>query len=246
MSDRETVLRRVKKLLALSRSPNQHEAETAAAMAQRLVQEHKVEDREIEEEQETTIFSWSYASRAVFWKRDLAFAVARGFFCRCVHTPPSKEAQGKAWLNLVGKREDIEVAREVFDWLLRELRRLSVAFVKVERVTWKRGIRKASMIYARDEPVWTKVKLDFLNGAVYAVDQRMIREHERFQAEAEKCRALVKAGDEKIMAFIHEQFQKVEPSPTGAPVREYAAWAAGVKAGEEVVLKPAKGIGGGE
>src|SRR5687767_11173758 len=102
MSDHEWVVRRVRKLLALSRSPNVHEAESAATKAQELIARHKLDRAAIETrtvESDIDLESFDYAGKVVPWKRDLAFAVGRGCFCQAIHTPRGDGTGGRSWLH---------------------------------------------------------------------------------------------------------------------------------------------------
>lgn len=102
MSDRSTIIERIKKLLALAAdNPSVAEATAAALRAQKLMAEHDVRENELadDEEELVEVMSASYSGKA--WRRWMAGVIADNFRCRtwaCVG------------FNEVGKR----VERQVF------------------------------------------------------------------------------------------------------------------------------------
>lgn len=240
MSDRETALRRVQKLLALATSPNEHEASSAAEKAQELMQRWKIEEAEVRPGGDSvTVESWIYANTTVTWRRDLAYAVARGFFCRCVHVPRCKESQNKAWLNFVGKKEDIAIAKSVYEWLSKELQRLAKESVKAER---KR--LKAMYIAVGLSSRLKNWHHSFLLGAVGRLSERLREGEDRFKEE-EAGRALVVASSAELDESLSKLFADLEPAPPAADAKDMRAWSAGDAVGNRVAIQPPAEIGGG-
>ncbi len=241
MSDRDTALRRVQKLLSLATSPNEHEASAAAEKAQELMQKWKIEEAEVRPGNSTvTVESWVYANMTVTWRRDLAFSVARGFFCRCVHVPRSKDSQNKAWLNFVGRPEDIAVAKAVYEWLTKELERLAKASTKDRKAYLKNypGIVAAVRAQLRN---WHQ---SFLQGAVGRLADRLREGEERFEEEEKGC-ALVKVSNDEVNKAVEEAFAALEASPPAAEARDPRGWLAGDEAARTMAIQPPTEIGGG-
>jgi len=222
----ERVVERVRKLLALSRSSNPHEASSAAEKARELVEKYKLSQAVIEPEEEgATIDSFDYATRVNPWVRDLAFVISRGFFCRAIHTPRGKDTAGRSWLHFVGKAEDVELAKEVFAFLRRELKRMAAAAIR-ERADYIRGAPEG---FAKD---W---KLDFFNGAIFTIDSRLRARARRFE-EAPASSALVRVIEDGIKKKLDETFKELRPKETGAPIRSLNGWIEGSRAGAKVPL----------
>ncbi len=240
----ERVVERVRKLLALSRSSNRHEAEAAATKAQELVQKHRLEESVLAEEPPVELDSRDYSTHPQPWFRDLAYAVARAHFCRAVHTPRGPGTGGRSWVHVVGRREDAEVVREVLAWLRRELRRLAGRAYsewlrrRLGRISEEhRGRTELMRPFARE---W---KDGFYGGAVAGIAERLDAQSRAFQTGA-RGRDLVRRSDDALDERVKELFAEVRPvSPQLAGSAE--GWAAGVRAGREVDLREKKTLPGG-
>ena len=192
---RAKILDKIKKLLALSTSSNVNEAATAAAAAQRLMLEHKLTEADVSESQAGQMFELSmgavgFASR---WKFVLVTAVARSFFCEAIGLRVGQRRK----VRIVGMREDVEIASQVFKYLHNEIDRLSRIEVS----------RAALESQAYGEPADLRQYLDsFRRGAVVAVIEKLRRGEEEFVAS--DSRALVLAGRdrEQVREYVKARF----------------------------------------
>lgn len=116
MNDRQRILDRLTKLMAMSRSPNPHEAETARKMAESLMQLHGIESREIENFQPGGLFEKPMGSKGFdkTWKFSLITATAR--FCGCEAI--GLHSGGRRKVRLVGERPSVEEAAQLFEDLM--------------------------------------------------------------------------------------------------------------------------------
>jgi hypothetical protein len=122
MSDRERILDRLTKLLALSRSSNPNEAATAGRLADRLMKEHELALADVEGFQPAGIFEKSMGSKGfeTVWKFSLVTATARFYGCEAValNVGPRRK------IRLVGDKSDVEKAAELFESFLLTLKQL--------------------------------------------------------------------------------------------------------------------------
>lgn len=116
------LLDRVRKLLALSESPNVHEAASAAAQAQRLIEAHRLQallDRaQAEDDRQATLTDGreaplERARRVRKWKRVLAARLAA--LNGCVAYTAGR--RGDMRLLLAGHPDDRAAVAEVWSWL---------------------------------------------------------------------------------------------------------------------------------
>ena len=122
------VLERIRKLLALSASPNKHEAATALSHARRLMKKHGLSDADVTDaSQDGTMFELSMGASgfSARWKFVLVAAVSQAFFCDVVGLRVGKRRK----VRIVGLKEDTDIAAQIFQYLLDEIERL----VRVER-----------------------------------------------------------------------------------------------------------------
>lgn len=127
------VLDKVRKLRRLSTSTNVHEAAAAAAAADRLIQEHRLEEAALEEaggdadaplEDPDPVLT--FGRKRATWRRVLFVAVCSHYDCASYL---ARTASG-GWLGkIVGRPTDILCVREVLAYLISEIDRLTDALM---------------------------------------------------------------------------------------------------------------------
>jgi len=127
MSNIDKIADRVRKLLALAQSDNEHEAAAAAARASKLIAEHNLSEAQIaadkgEAFQPVTTDYILRSKRLANWKVRLAGGVARACDCRVLI------AAGYG-IKIIGTAGDIATARVMIEYLCEAMDR----FVKHER-----------------------------------------------------------------------------------------------------------------
>lgn len=129
---RERVIEKVRKLLALSNSSNQHEAALAAAHAQRLLAEHNLAMSELEVREEGAgEVAIEVAKTVPKWLASLFATVANGFDCFPIVTTSDSCSR----LRFIGVGEDPAVACCTLQYLMQELRRLASAYLRAGEET---------------------------------------------------------------------------------------------------------------
>ena len=160
--NKEKMLERIRRLLALSKSTNVHEAEAAAAKAQELLFKYNIDEADVPGAQKAKstyqkVLIELGEGRAVAWKRTLLFAVARTNFCTAFFSH-SIDSRGHLHrlnrMSLVGEPHNIEVVSYLLDYLSSEIIRLS------EDLWYKEGTGSKSS--------W---KTSFCYGAVQGVSE---------------------------------------------------------------------------
>lgn len=133
---RERVIERVKKLLALSTSPNENEAAAAAEKAQALLAEYNlsIADLKTGEKKEDEVYFDEDAEMTDSrpWRRQLAAMTAKMFFCthffmfHYFDNPRNKVGYKRRDQHIfVGSRGNAEVARLMFEYFNSTIERLA-------------------------------------------------------------------------------------------------------------------------
>jgi hypothetical protein len=125
----EKVLERVKRLLALAKSDNPNEAANAMAVAQKLIDEHRLSVAEIEirtnqqKEQAEAFFDEPLITGKIIpkWKIRLASILVKHNGCEML----SRRIPGNRKLIIFGRASDVENVRFLFAWATSELQRMS-------------------------------------------------------------------------------------------------------------------------
>jgi len=127
--NRDRIIDKVKKCLALSKSGNEHEAAAALRQAQKLMQTHGISDLDVEHAnvQEEPTRAGAFLKPAQ-WQCALAGRVARAFDCQAIFRSNARRKIG-LWV-FVGVTPAGEVACYAFEVLLRQARRARAHYIK--------------------------------------------------------------------------------------------------------------------
>ncbi len=186
---RERVIEKVRKLLALSNSSNEHEAALAAAHAQRLLAEHNLAMSELEVREEGAGEAELLVARTVpKWLSSLFASVAGAFDCFPVVTT----TPGESRLRCIGVGEDPAVAVCTLAFLREELRRLASAYLRTVEAghgrlsaTDRQRIRNSYLLGGvqgvRQALTAQKVKTPTTGTALVPVKEALIRQYREEQ-----------------------------------------------------------------
>lgn len=127
MNGKTPIIEKIKKLLALANSCNEHEAALAASHAQRLLAEHNLAMTDINashKPDKADKVEAMVSKTLPKWLRHLSAGVSTSFDCQAIHHP----ATGK--MTFIGVGADVQVAAYTFSYLDRILRKLCSAYMK--------------------------------------------------------------------------------------------------------------------
>jgi hypothetical protein len=133
MSNASSVIEKVRKLLTLSKSDNIHEANAALQTANKLIEQYRLSESELEindnfeceaiVDDDKPLYE---SGRITRWKSLLAQVLARHYGCALWN---AKSYRSNSY-QLVGRKSDIEIVRYMFAWLSMEADRLSSSLSK--------------------------------------------------------------------------------------------------------------------
>ncbi|MBY0277923.1 DUF2786 domain-containing protein [Candidatus Binatia bacterium] len=221
MSDTK-ILSKIKKLLALSASSNEHEAALAAEKAHELLMEHKLSMADVEahstdgrEEVCEVELEWgkTYIDQ---WRDYLVVDVARAFHCKVLRTHLSRDGKKLRGYRFIGKPTDTGASVAMQTWLTSE----------IERLTKESGL-----------PTW-ELRWSFTCGAASTISKRIRESFDRRMREQPKYGALVVVDDHAVARYMAQRFGgKVRKGGKHARTRINAdAFRQGQAAGQTVTL----------
>lgn len=126
--EQNPIIEKIRKLLALANSSNEHEAALAASHAQRLLSEHNLAMADIESEQKPQSADKveAQASKTLpKWVRHLSSGICSAFDCQAIHHPTT----GK--MTFIGVGADVQIAAYTFAYLDKTVRRLCSTYMTV-------------------------------------------------------------------------------------------------------------------
>jgi len=132
---RAKMIERIRRLLALSQSSNEHEAASAAEKAQTLLAEYNLSlsDIEIESDEDDITTDGEIETNSYPWRRMLGTCVAQLYFCTYFYQTIAKEQLVNEKIvktkidkhSFVGTPTNIMVAKMMFDYLHKTVDRLA-------------------------------------------------------------------------------------------------------------------------
>ena len=130
----DNIIAKVQKLRSLAQSTNLNEANNAAAAADRLIEEHRLSEAQLNidngtEEKIDEAEGYLYESGKVTqWKSSLACILAKHYGCGIFNHNGSNPETGRliSRYKLAGRKADIEIVNYMFAWLCGEISRLSM------------------------------------------------------------------------------------------------------------------------
>jgi hypothetical protein len=233
------VIDKIKKLLNLSKSTNEHEAANAASMAASLMAQHQISVAALEDEDDDPTASVigshtidSSAHRKVVWKADLAFGVAASFGC--------KYYWSGARTVMVGRKGDVDSVKYIYKYLVREINRLADKSWAEYRWSDCESARGYKTAFRKGAAVVVRKRL--------AASRRENLSKEKENADILKSQAIVKVeqGDQAIREYYRDLSRGFGTFNSSNKVSSLEGLQAGRKAGSNIRLGGGgKGLGGG-
>jgi predicted SprT family Zn-dependent metalloprotease len=210
----DRVLERIRKLLALAGSSNQHEAEIAMRKAHELMLRHNVEAAAARGERSFEVrHLGDPLRRATRVEADIVSLLSQFFFVKVIRVPVYLPLHGRRGLvyEILGTRANVEMASHVYAFLLATAERL-----------WQENRGDRRVRSGRD-------RLQYQSGVVRGF-------HEKLDAERTELRGtgLVWVRDAKLDEAYHARHPRI--TTARRRVRVSSAHAAGREAGRTVVL----------
>lgn len=228
MGDRASAILKVQKLMALSKSANEHEAAAAALAAARVLAEYRLTEADIAE---AAVFEHAAVVTEEPWVVTLATAIAAGCGCRLILRPP---VAGLHPAVFVGSLLDTEAAARMLLRLDLQIRRLMEAGWKqhvIDLTDPHYGVYP-SLLEEGAEAEW---KAGFALGAVGVVQDRLLNLVPEARPTETESTALVRARtsrDEALNradAYVRGRW----PSARPAKGQTYRIHLGGLTAGKQ-------------
>lgn len=140
MSERDKIIKKIKKCLALSASCNEHEAAAALRQAKKLMEQHGVSDLDMQAAEASEKSARAGAMKhPANWEACLAIDIAEAFACRCIFRYNWTKDCGE-W-TFVGTGAAPDVAEYAFKVLFRQAKAARAAHIKTRLRRCKTGTK---------------------------------------------------------------------------------------------------------
>ena len=224
---RKELFKKVKKLLKLAESANEHEASLAASRASDILEKYNLDmagmEMEHDEVDENGVTMKS--SKPAAWMEALLFTVVETYFCRSI-------IHGKGRYTIVGTKADVEVARYTFDYLYGIIDRLADAYIAERAEDWAGGRWNSGGETKK------KVRYAYSRGVVKTVNSRLFEIQDNRKRDlsdkGQKCRDLVVVKNGEIRKYIDSKWGKMKTKSAGTTVGSRSAFENGKVDGKRV------------
>jgi hypothetical protein len=208
----ERALDKIRKLLALAGSDNQHEAEIAMRRAHELMLRHNIEQAQAEQRYEVRHLG-TPSQRANAVEADIVGLLTEFFFVEVIRVPIYLPREGRHAhvYEVMGTHANVEMAAHVFQFLRATAERL-----------WQENRGDARVRSGRD-------RLSYQSGVIGGFREKLV--FERHQLEGT---GLVWVGDGALHDFYRARYPRIRT--VRRSIRLSRAHAAGREAGRNVVL----------
>lgn len=222
----DRLIDRVRKLLALAESPNEHEAALAAERAQELMLKYGIELAQVaaRKERKIGVDHEEVTGKVDPWRRELAQAVARSLGGRTVWWNEYRKWTGG--IEFWGQAGTVPSMIAMYEYLEGQL--IAISAIEASKVTHVTAAR--SMQWRRS----------FLAGAVSRINTRLIkRRAEVAKASRDNSKALVLVR-ESVKEAIDNHYPEGLETTRGTRAVDAAAYESGREAGDNVDLGDAR------
>lgn len=231
----DKIIDRIRKLLALSKSANEHEAAMAAGQAADLMLKHEIEEASLCDAEDTPegveSETLEKGKQHTSWKRVLANGLCQSFGCQSY----GDRLSGMAKTIIVGQPSKLATIRYMYQYLVAEIERLANATYRAHARFTTESARS-----------W---KNAFRLGASSAIYKRLLAQREETHAAARiagqgSALVVVKRSEEAVAAYIKKAVPNLRSSGR-ASCSSRSGFGAGKSAGERVSLGGGHGLGAG-
>lgn len=225
----DKIVELIRKCLALSNSPNEHEASAAMQKAQELLEKYNLnmEQVSVEEKSAPALFKGDVGEVPRNWRRLLYGGVANLNFCRVI------SSYGR--LYVLGRLPNVIATHDMAEWLAGQIDRLAIA----ESATYEQC--DFDMEHLRPYKVRWETRREFMGqfrfGAVKRVLQRLRDASVQRQEANPNLRALVVNLSAEVAGFLDREFpHRAKSGYNYSPISN--GYQAGHVAGDKVGLTP--------
>lgn len=188
----EKLIARLQKVLALTTSPMEGEAQAASLMLKELLAKHNLDIADLERRGEKVAQGvkedgYDLGKAAFTWKLDLAEAVAKHYFCY-----PMVDRKKKT-VAFIGRPDNTESLRMLYTWLIDQIKRISA------------DERRAHLSRTGEHIDPLRWQVQFGIGAAARLGDRL-EEQKRKEAANNEIQALVVHHEVEISDYLEEKY----------------------------------------
>jgi hypothetical protein len=240
----DKILDLIKKCLALSESPNEHEASLAMAKAQELLEKYNLSMAQVQQKSEqddiSQLIDCIVPTDSESWERMLCERVAELNFCKVIGHPYAKN------ISVIGRMINVQSTIEMTQWLQQQIERYCLdAVSENNKLFQKWNLSGTGSVQNYNKESKRSFKLSFYLGCVNRISERLKELQDERQGLNINLRALVVSLGTETSNYVRELYpilgQRRRVSASSAN-----GYQSGIRAGDKVsIVRPSSHIEGG-
>ncbi|MBR1951861.1 MAG: DUF2786 domain-containing protein [Lentisphaeria bacterium] len=217
----ENIKEKIKKLLALSKSSNEHEAAQALAFALKIARENNINIDDVKTENKIAEEDAIYKATFSLWERELFDGIAREFGCRILLGYKNYNAMKlKRRIIMVGEEQNRAMSIYLANYLHRTVKNL-----------WKHNKARLKMTWALSE---YRIREDYCLGVVLAIVKTAKKMFRQSADYSDAANALVISKGAAVDRHIAEK--NIKPARSSTPNYSIGVVWSGMDDGEKVSI----------
>lgn len=193
---KEKVMDKIRKLLALSQSPNENEASNAMSKVQELLLEHELDISQVEGVKTSDIMEDNFTENRpgiAKWEQRLMSGIANSLNCRIIISSGWHGWTTKRYTwHMVGFSADTEVCKYLYSYLMDAIKSL----VKGE-------MKGLSFDTGREREVHRE---SFLYGVVMTINSKVSEKFKEVIQQSEEIHALIRRKDAEVSRYVDDNY----------------------------------------
>lgn len=233
--DIESIANKIKKLLALSQSPNEAEAIAASRKAQELLTRHNLSMADLADSSQEDVDQYEVSSqqKSDRWRESLIDGVADANFCEFLTR--TTRGNGSTYL-LIGRPSNCKVAALQYEYLCKTVERLASEAVNE---TGEKGFRNAFRVGCAQ-----RIRQRLKETIKEQCSQGVVSNDGNISAIV--MRSLFERRQAEIKQYISTELGRVRYVNKSTSISSSSGYAAGDRAGRQVSLNKQVGAGGNQ
>ncbi len=237
--EHHAILKRVKKLLSLAQSANEHEALVAMQKAQELNARYNLNEvPEFELNDHDYIIIYTKRKRLEAYRQFICSILTSHYFVEVLFAKQYDAQDDTEYqvIELLGSRQNIEMAEYVYHFLVNKLEQLWRAYRKTAKTALGRSSKNAYFVGLASG---FHKKLDAMQEA------HQERHESKSRTKASDERKLVVAHNDAMLdRFMRSRYPRIRNVKKKTRLRDQSSYAQGLADGRKIVLN--KGLNGGQ
>jgi len=226
-SDNVRILKKVRKLLSLAQSNNEHEAFLAMKKANELIEKYNIERIEQNKDSQYVHAVINHRKKRIEkYQRCICLILKDYFFVEIIYSYLYDAVNCETYktIEILGTRENVLIAEYVYSFLLNQL-----------EILWKAHKRKKGDGRAKNKRSYRLGVIEGFRDKLHQMEKKR-NYHNLDNSELQTTSAMVCAQDKVLSVFVGKRFPRLTNYRSQASTLDYGTYADGINDGRQLTI----------